>query len=333
MKKILFGFAVLAITLTSAQNYPDDYPNSNNNSSYNGDYDDSYWFPDDYYYQYPDGYYTSDYYQRYYDDYRRSIADINWNRFFSRYRLAPWQIQQIMMLNDLYPSFSAWDSFYRYNPDRWYYDRFYALERILGPRVFVVFQNSFYGGYSPVVYYQQYRRQHYATNIYIMPRYRNININRYRVDRVQYHQSNPHPQFGFGGGVRNSNNGVVNGNNGGFRSDTNTNNGGFRNNAPQNGGFRNDTNTNTNGGFRNDTNTNNGGFRNTPKVQSPASDAGTKSGGFRNGQSSGGFRSQLTERETSFRNAPAERRVSNNSSSFKSTAKAVQNSPQRFSSR
>jgi hypothetical protein len=76
-----------------------------------------------------------DYYQSYYNDYRNSIININWNGFFVQNRLNRWQVDQIMRLNNLYASFTAWDNFYRYNPDRWYYDRFYALERILGPRV------------------------------------------------------------------------------------------------------------------------------------------------------------------------------------------------------
>lgn len=110
MKKIFLGLSVLFVTLISAQNYPSD-----NNTSYN----DGFYFPDDYYYEYPPDYYTNDLYQGYYNDYRRSIVDVNWNRFFSQYRLAPWQIQQIMMLNDSYASYASWDSYYRFNPDRW----------------------------------------------------------------------------------------------------------------------------------------------------------------------------------------------------------------------
>ncbi|WP_435522478.1 hypothetical protein [Chryseobacterium indoltheticum] len=100
----------------------------------------------DYYYNYPQDYYPADYYQSYYNDYRQSIININWNGFFVQHRLNRWQIDQILYLNNLYSSFAAWNNFYRYNPDRWYYDRFYAMERILGPRVFVIFQNNYYHG-------------------------------------------------------------------------------------------------------------------------------------------------------------------------------------------
>lgn len=277
MKKILFGFSVFFATLISAQNYPDYYPSSTNNNSYYGDEEDEFYFPEDYYYEYPSDYYTQDFYQSSYNDYRQSIYDVNWNRFFRSNRLAPWQVEQIIMLNNSYPSYSVWNSYYRYNPDRWYYDRFYALERILGPRVFVVFQNNYYNGYNPIIYYQNYRRQHYVTNIYVVPRYRNININRYRVDRTQYHQTNPRTQIGFTNTPRKSTDG-------GFRNSpmqNNSNNSGFRNdsglqNSSGNSGFRNDTGTRTqslpqngssgirnNSGTRTETATpkNNGGFR------------------------------------------------------------------------
>lgn len=300
MKKILFGLSVFFATLISAQNYPDYYPTNSNNNGYNGDYDDEYYFPDDYYYEYPSDYYRNDLYQSYYNDYQRSIYDVNWNRFISVYRLSPWQVQQIMMLNDRFPSYKAWNSYYRYNPDRWYYDRFYALERIMGPRIFVIFQNNYYNGYSPVTYWQNYRRQHYVTNVYIVPKYRNININRYRVNRTQYHQNNPRANFGFtdtprtgSGNWNNStrengfrNDGAVRNNNenSGFRSGTDatvnstprSQNGGTRSGirsepaAPQNGGFR-----DNGSGFKNTeplrkTENNAGGFRNqSPSATTP----------------------------------------------------------------
>lgn len=219
MKKMLFGLAVVFSSWMSAQVYQDYYPTSGNTAGYYEEYDDEFYFPDDYYYEYPSDYYTQDFYRSYYDDYRRSIYDINWNRFFSTYRLAPWQIREIMLLNDQFNSFSAWNSFYRYNPDRWYYDRFYSLERILGPRIFVIFQNNYYHGYNPVVYYQNYRRQHYAPHVFVVPRYRKINVNRYRVDRVQYHKANPRQKIGFRDSPRISNAHAVTPRENGFRED------------------------------------------------------------------------------------------------------------------
>lgn len=257
MKKILFGLAVFFVTLASAQIDPDYYPTSNN-GYYDDYYDDAFYFPDDYYYEYPNDYYTNDYYVQNYNDYRRSINDINWNRFFMTYRLHPWQVQQIVLLNNMYPSFTSWNQYYRYNPDRWYYDRFYALERILGPQVFLIFQNSYYGGYNPVVYYQNYRINHYPMNVYIVPRYRRVNSKKYRVNRVQYQLGNPRTNIGFQPTPRVGTNNPRNNANG-FQN--NTTNGNVRNETirkdqvmpvnPHNGGIRNNSLNNAQAPIRN----------------------------------------------------------------------------------
>lgn len=283
MKKILISFALGMATLSFAQQYPnngwEDDGYYQNDGGYYSDEDDQNYFPDDYYYNYPQDYYPQDYYQTNYNDYRNSIISINWNGFFAQNRLNRWQIDQIMRLNNLYVSFSTWNNFYRYNPDRWYYDRFYALERIMGPRVFVVFQNNYYRGYSPVVYFQNYRRTHYAGICTPIPRYRNININIYRVDRNKFRRyDNPtfnivrgsdRPNNGFRGGVRD-------GNNGGFRNQTEN-----RNNNPV---FRSDNGVRNNGGFRGGNEAggtrNNGSFRN----ERAENNSGTRGGGFRGGE-------------------------------------------------
>ena len=327
MKKILLGFALTLSTLSFAQQYPN---NGYNNDGYYGDddgyysdQDDQNYFPDDYYYNYPQDYYPQDYYQSYYNDYRNSIVNINWNVFFQQNRLNRWQIDQILYLNNLYSSFSNWNNFYRYNPDRWYYDRFYAMERNLGPRVFVVFQNNYYRRQNPIVYFQNYRRTYYTPRFRVTPRYRNVNINIYRVDRNSFRR-NDNPTLnvvrnsGFrngnnnnSGGFRSSNNGVRGnsngnvGNNGGFR---NSENGGVRSNngvrGNDGGGFRsNNTRTPESGGIRtvtprseNNGTRENGGFRSqqrsessSPRIQNSAPrqqnnrSEGRSSGGFRNG--------------------------------------------------
>lgn len=305
MKKIFLGLAFGLGVLTSAQQYPnngwDDDGYYQNGGGYYSDEDDRNYFPDDYYYNYPQDYYPSNYYQSYYNDYRGSIINIDWNGFFVQNRLSRWQVDQIMRLNNLYASFTSWNNFYRYNPDRWYYDRFYALERILGPRVFVVFQNNYYRGSSPIVYFQNYRRTYYVPRYTVMPRYRNININVYRVDRSRFRRmDNPtfdivrrssRPDNGFkntgnqgnSGGFRgnngsNNNSGFRNDNNGGFRS---SNGGGFRGNS-DNGGSRGNA---DNGGFRNN---NGGGFRGNSEVRREAPKR-EDNGGFR-GNNGGGFR-------------------------------------------
>ncbi|MXS71028.1 hypothetical protein GSF70_07345 [Flavobacteriaceae bacterium W22] len=282
MKRIFIGFALSLATLTFAQQYPNNgWGNDGyygNNDGYYSDEDDRNFFPDDYYYNYPQDYYPQDYYQSYYNDYRQSIININWNRFFVQHRLNRWQIDQILYLNNLYSSFAAWNNFYRFNPDRWYYDRYYAMERILGPRVFVIFQNNYFQGAHPIVYFQNYRRTYYVPRFRVMPRYRNVNINVYRVDRNSFRRAdNPTLNVVRNSGFRNGN-----GNSSGFRNDNgntrpnngfrNSDNGGSRNKADNgvrnNGGFRNNEPRN-NGGMRSESNTtpprNNEGFRNQPK--------------------------------------------------------------------
>ncbi|MGK6342042.1 hypothetical protein ACMGDK_07380 [Chryseobacterium sp. DT-3] len=298
MKRILLGFALGLAALSSAQQYPnngwgDDGYYQNGDGYYN-DEDDRNYFPDDYYYNYPQDYYPSDYYQGYYNNYRNSVVNINWNVFFRDNRLNRWQIDQILSLNNLYVNFSTWNNFYRYNPDRWYYDRFYALERILGPRVFVVFQNNYYRGTSPIVYFQNYRRTYYAPRYAVMPRYRNVNINVYRVDRSRFRRMD-NPTFNVIRSGRSDN---------GFRgSRDNNNSGGFRKQADNNNGFRNENNgVRNNGGFRGNSenngtrgrygnNNDNGGFRgNNEANRERAQKRENNNGGFRG--NNGGSRSE-----------------------------------------
>lgn len=317
MKKILIGFALGIATLSFAQQYPNGGWNDNgyyenDGGGYYSDQDDQNYFPDDYYYDYPQDYYPQDYYMTNYNDYRSSIINIDWNIFFAQNRLNRWQVDQIMRLNNLYVNFSTWNNFYRYNPDRWYYDRFYALQRIMGPRVFVVFQNNYYRGYSPVAYFQDYRRTHYGAICRPMPRYRNVNINIYRVDRARFRRTdNPtfnivrgtdRPNNGFRGGVRDGNGGFRNqdenrNRNPVFRNDNpgiRNNSGGFRGNN-DNGGVSAGGGTRANGGFRaeraerieNNGNRGGGGFRGGEVRREEAPKRENNGGGFR---SNGGFR-------------------------------------------
>lgn len=152
MKKLILALALGIFSLGFSQNYPNNNGYGNNGwpeNGYYGDEEDSYYFPDDYYYEYPNDYYSDDYYESYYNDYRRSISMVNWDRLFYEFGLTNYQINMIIDLNRQFGSYNVWNNYYRMNPNRWYYDRFYALQRILGVRVFVVFQNRYYNGYSP----------------------------------------------------------------------------------------------------------------------------------------------------------------------------------------
>lgn len=177
-KKIFLAAAMGLVLFSCAQQVP--YGNrANDGYSY---YYEDYSYPEEYYYEYPADFYTAVYYRNYYQDYRNAIALVNWDRFFVEFRLHPQQIREIVRLNNRFPSYSQWLRYYRYNPDRWYYDRFVALERILGPRLYIVFYNRYYNSYNPIVYFQNNRARYYNAPVYINPVYRNRNVREYRRD-------------------------------------------------------------------------------------------------------------------------------------------------------
>lgn len=280
MKKIFLGFALTAATMLFAQQYPQSgwgnggYGYGQNNGYY-GDYDDEY-FPDDYYYNYPQDYYPQEYYQSYYNDYRNSIINVNWMSFFRQNRLQRWQIEQILYLNNLYSSFSAWNNFYRYNPDRWYYDRYYAMERILGPRIFIVYQNNYFNGRPPIAYWQNYRKSYYAPRYRVMPRYRNTNINVYKVDRVSFRNDNPTLNAVRGQGFRNGNTAEPRGRN--SQSETPRTNGGYRT-GNEGRVYSGDAPRGNSGGFRTEDSRPQTSAR--PEILSRPETGGTRGGSFR----------------------------------------------------
>lgn len=238
-----FGLMSFAQSYSSYGN--DGYPYSNYEN-----YND---YPDDYYYDFPMDYYPQSYYESYYNDYRNSITSINWKKFFHRYHLSDFQIQQILYLNSRYPDFVSWNYYYGPNPDRWYFERFHALQIILGPRIFISFQNRYYHGYSPVVYYQNYRRSYYIPRYQVRAPYRNVNIIYYKIDKSSY---NPR-----------ANNGLYDPNQNGtstrWRNDINKNNSSTR---PSNG-FRTPSSVENNSSNQNSGNGGNSGFRTMRRSQ------------------------------------------------------------------
>lgn len=91
----------------------------------------------------------------YYDDYRRSINDVNWQTIVADLLLTPQQKDQLFALNNRYPSYDNFIVVYRDNPDRWRNDRYYEIERILGPVKYKKFKNRYYKGQNPVAYYNR----------------------------------------------------------------------------------------------------------------------------------------------------------------------------------
>lgn len=179
INKIFLASMMGFVLFSCAQQVP--YGNRDHNYGYSY-YEEDYNYPEEYYYDYPADFYTDNYYRNYYQDYRNAISAVNWKRFFRENRLNNWQIREIIALNQRFPSYSQWLRYYRFNPDRWYYDRFITLERILGPRSYVVFYNRYYNSYNPIVYFQNNRVRHYNAPVYINPVYRNKDVRNYRRD-------------------------------------------------------------------------------------------------------------------------------------------------------
>lgn len=91
----------------------------------------------------------------YYNDYRRSISDVNWQSVISDLVLSTTQANQIYALNDRYRDYDSWNRVYDNNPDRWRNDRYVELERILGRDKYAKFKNRYYKGQNPVAVYNR----------------------------------------------------------------------------------------------------------------------------------------------------------------------------------
>ncbi|ALR30662.1 hypothetical protein ATE47_09040 [Chryseobacterium sp. IHB B 17019] len=91
----------------------------------------------------------------YYNDYRRSITDVNWQNVVVDLVLTTVQANQIYALNDRYRDYDSWNRVYVRNPDGWRTERYAELERILGNDKYLKFKNKYYKGQNPVAYYNK----------------------------------------------------------------------------------------------------------------------------------------------------------------------------------
>lgn len=89
----------------------------------------------------------------YYNDYRRSISDVNWQNVITDLVLSSVQAKQIYVLNDRYRDYDTWNRVYVVDPGRWRGDRYSELERILGREKYLVFKKKYYRGQNPVIVY------------------------------------------------------------------------------------------------------------------------------------------------------------------------------------
>lgn len=100
------------------------------------------------------GTFTASYAQSdYYNEYQRSIADVNWQTVATDLILSATQTNQLNMLNTRYSDYNSWNTVYATNPDRWRTDRYTEIERILGPTKYTKFKTKYYKGKNPVAVY------------------------------------------------------------------------------------------------------------------------------------------------------------------------------------
>ncbi|KMQ61756.1 hypothetical protein ACM40_05330 [Chryseobacterium sp. BLS98] len=111
----------------------------------------------------------------YYNDYRRSIADINWQTVAADLLLSATQTNQLNSLNDRYRDYDSWNRVYVSNPDRWREDRYYEIERILGREKYAKFKNKYYKGQNPVAVYNRNKNN-----------YKKYNSKQYKEYRKEY---------------------------------------------------------------------------------------------------------------------------------------------------
>jgi hypothetical protein len=130
------------------------------------------------------GIFSSSYAQSdYYNDYRRSVTDINWQSVISDLLLTPAQSNQVYALNDRYSDYNSWNRVYVNNPDRWREDRYVELERILGRDKYAKFKNKYYKGQNPVAVYNRNKNND--------KRYKHMN-NKVKANKPKHHGKNHH---------------------------------------------------------------------------------------------------------------------------------------------
>ncbi|MGH1516409.1 hypothetical protein [Chryseobacterium sp. JK1] len=105
------------------------------------------------------GIFTLGFSQNYYNDYRGSIASINWGQVAIYLGLNKAQINQLTILNSRYPDYNSWNHMYGREPNRWYTDRYYAMEKIMTPEQYRRFYARYYQGLNPRLKYDNdYRK-------------------------------------------------------------------------------------------------------------------------------------------------------------------------------
>ncbi|MCT2562207.1 hypothetical protein [Chryseobacterium herbae] len=101
----------------------------------------------------------------YYNDYRRSITDVNWQTVAADLLLSVAQTNQLNALNDRYHDYNSWNRAYVSQPDRWREDRYYEIERILGREKYTKFKKNYYKGQNPVAVYNRNKNNYKKSKV------------------------------------------------------------------------------------------------------------------------------------------------------------------------
>lgn len=101
----------------------------------------------------------------YYNDYRRSITDVNWQTVAANLLLSPQQKTDLFSLNNQYSDYNSWNRAYGNNPDQWTTDRYASVERIMGKEKYEKFKNKYYKGQNPVAVYNRNKNNHKSTQV------------------------------------------------------------------------------------------------------------------------------------------------------------------------
>jgi len=117
----------------------------------------------------------------YYNDYRRSISDVNWQSVATELLLSAVQVKQLNTLNDRYSNYDSWNRVYVSQPDRWREDRYYEIERILGREKYTKFKKNYYKGQNPVAVYNRNKNN-----------YKKYNSKEYKEYKKAYKKENKH---------------------------------------------------------------------------------------------------------------------------------------------
>ena len=99
----------------------------------------------------------------YYNDYQRSISDVNWQTVAANLLLSNQQKAQLFELNNQYPDYNSWNRAYADNPDQWRTDRYNSIQRIMGAEKYTQFKNKYYKGQNPVAVYNRNKNNYKST--------------------------------------------------------------------------------------------------------------------------------------------------------------------------